>query len=723
MKDRHALLREVFNHKFIKTLIFSFIERDNAQIKAYKYDDVVSLDWMVQNKQWALLRYKMNRLEYIHFDMGKSRELIFGIRDLDLFVKVYNRFKEFFVAFGRGVEYAARANNTRIVKYLVEKMPDNYERALEQCTLNKNLDLVRYIMDKSEKKKILKMPGIITTNLRTAIENKDVVMIKYLSQFNEAKQTEEYKVILLKIATATGSTEIFELVYRLYKAGVSEQWLLPSVPHYDLFVYLVVNFYKYIGEDLFFKLARATVQTRSYKSLLFLKQSNHLTPQIYKFVSNLMAVEAFREQDIDAYNMFANGVPCKMNTLSISSIKDALSNPARVKEFLKMGTSVTSYCFQKASSDPSTWETFMYLWECSKKEKMPLTTFISRKSTSITNRHIFLLEFLIEQDYNLQNEHWFWSVLAHNDENFAFINKFLSVYTISFPSKKDVLVGLSNAARYGAVANFKLIYNHLHQAGFINSNDIIQAYTNAIFYSHYDIVQFLVNSNAPHLNTMLGKCRTVGMAKLLLESGHSFTSYTIRDAVIGANISVLEFLLSALLDIPASASTYPMLEALKVSVQQNRVNHFKLLLAHYNGIKVGELVQEIGEHGNVDILKEFHNKCPSDLRSFASECLSKCIQNGHLFMMKYLISHFNRSLLNALDFESVLHYKYYHILEYFREPLMDYHSNISKLFNQAYLKEKDSIKIDGKFSHFIQKFIYNSQKKNNSPFFKKHMFD
>ncbi|KAN0008535.1 hypothetical protein ACTFIU_009259 [Dictyostelium citrinum] len=97
---------KVFKNKYLFNKILQLIKDENkSKHNRYSYQDIISVEWMIQNKYISLLKSKVKKSEYLFFfkQIGNpsALELIFKHNelnnDLDFLVELFNNYKDYFL--------------------------------------------------------------------------------------------------------------------------------------------------------------------------------------------------------------------------------------------------------------------------------------------------------------------------------------------------------------------------------------------------------------------------------------------------------------------------------------------------------------------------------------------------------------------------------------------------------------------------------------------------
>jgi len=211
----------------------------------------------------------LNNNEYLLIDQ-KGVKQILKIKDLDLFIKCFNRFKYYITNYcSNTVERAADNCNWSVVEYLLQKKMEFHGYKLTEIACQKkNYELAVFCCDALHKSKALQMTSAsgavkkldnvsFLEIIKNAIETKELKYVELVFEhvkdwFSKESVINKEKIIVDSLAT--GGVEIFRLV-RKYFEDSFVPFSLKKVYNrnlvWRLFSVSVANFesYKYVYEN------------------------------------------------------------------------------------------------------------------------------------------------------------------------------------------------------------------------------------------------------------------------------------------------------------------------------------------------------------------------------------------------------------------------------------------------------------------------------------------
>jgi len=690
----NSLYREVFRNKFIKTTIYSFYSQLRAGKFAQKYDDIVRLDWIINNNHWSLLKDKVDRDCFLLL-ANDTKNVIFKIKDHRIFVKLFEQFKHYFiVAYPPVLQAAAKENNLEALKYLVQhgytgKQDECYKYAWE----HKNTEMLVFLLDTFTELDVVKR---ITSNLELAIKHSNEDVIRYLSKL---PRFSEFYLQSLEQICASPDIGMFKLAEQLLgdRIELDEHMLSASISNFELFKYLVDKYPSSITSTMYnTTIAHETVSKKAYNVFLFLNERNLISSVTYQDLRDIIAVEAYKDDNQEMYNTLKTDT-CDLSSIKmLSDVKNFGANLDKVKELRSIGVFATEKCLRAAAVDPKHFAVFHLLWEKMEIDDRSQSLISEFVVTSIKNTNAPLYQYMIpllEETQPLSLVYADWSHLVKNEQNINFFKTLVSTLIVS-RFTKDIDQAFNDASKHGCLEIFKFLFS-------VNTKDPLsgiftQSYKNAVLYEHRGILEFLVNQKIQHDNQILGKARSVETVEYLISKGHTFISSTFKDA-IGADISVLEFLTSTFAAHQVMYKDHAYLLAITDAINQYRFQHFRHLVEISQTQTSKDILLAICKTDNLQLLEYYTSKFP-----FHPESFKQAMSYGNLNLVKHLLTNFKSKItINEPDFRSIVILKHVHIMEFLKDYI-NTKEGILTITPKDLLVYKG---IDQIYNQYLEKFI------------------
>ncbi|KAF2074864.1 hypothetical protein CYY_003819 [Polysphondylium violaceum] len=659
----NSLYREVFGNKFIKTTIYSFFSQLRAGKFSQKYDDIVKIEWIINNNHWGLLKDKVDRECFLLIDVD-TKNAIFKIKDHRIFLKVFALFRDYFVvAYPPVLQVAAKENNLEALKHLAGL---GYSGKQQECFTNawdhKNSDMVIYLLELFNDRDVVKT---LTSNLELAIKNSDEKVIRYLSSLPRFK--EFYSQSLDEIFKS-GHVEMFKLARELLpedRIWVTRKMLIGSVTNFELFKYLVENYRSSLQDDWFDEeVAQVAVDYLADQVILYLKENNHISSETYQDLCNEIALEAYKQDNQEIYNKFKDD-NCDLGNIScVSDVKNFETNLDKVKQLREEGVYGTLDCCKKASMNAKHFPVFHFLWEGldhDDHEQSVISDFIV-SSCRTNNLPLYQYMFpLMEEGTAIDLTYTDWCHMVKDEQHLAFVKQLVT--TLIVPRfNNDMGLALNDASKHGCTETFKFLASKVT----VNpaSGIFTTPYKNAVLYEHKAILEYLVDQKYPHDNQILGKSRSVETAEYLISKGHTFISSTFKDA-IGADISVLQFFTTTFAHQQNLYKDHAYLLAITDTINQSRFQHFRHLVEVSRTTTSKDILLAICKTENLQFLEYYTKKF-----TFHPESFKQAMSYGNLNIVKHLLANYKDQItINSPDFIYIVILKHVHIMEFLREHI------------------------------------------------------
>ncbi|KAF2071607.1 hypothetical protein CYY_007078 [Polysphondylium violaceum] len=635
----NQFFRYIYNNKFIKTRIFSFLKHSDKT--SLKYDDICDLRDIIAHRYWSLLRDKIKRNEYLYLNRN-SCELIFKIKDLDLFIKVFQRFKDYFPTLPPKIQYAALYDNIDVLKYLLNDSQHFIDifKAFQWSFENKNYQMVHYLIDFLEQDKrmvsVLNRFGspLISKVILLSISSKDIETLKRIFNFQAPKGVSDINIDeqeMFKKAYSTGDLQAFKLVHQKYSNNYNSILKTILNPHIRLC----------LGNNIKYRKDTYKKMTLQYDLLEYLLDQNLVRPDVYQDLKNCLVFQAFKLQDMDLYNKLMNQSNTKaicFNELSLSMITGSLSSLDKVKELIGLGVTITTTCITNSISSLNKnkkdgWEIFLYLVENHKMD-YDIRALISM---ACKTANIKVLKFALDQKVEIKPQPWWVGDLKFSDEN----REFFQLLFENFRFESYILFGATEKSiQEGSIENFKTLLSMIQKNN--NQSEFNRLYYRAASQGKIEFLEILIQNRVPHDHIVLCRASSVEIVNLLYHSGlaksNPNVSYNNPEPL---SIEVLQHLAS--LELPDKDDL--MLCLLRNLIENHRIYSFQLLLSHCDFENNIDMVQNIliclATNNNLEMIQIFLDYQLNTTSTNYVPCFNVAMSNNNLELVEFLVDIFS----------------------------------------------------------------------------------
>ncbi|KAF2071841.1 hypothetical protein CYY_006833 [Polysphondylium violaceum] len=694
--------RNILNNKYIFTTIKTFFNN-----KSKRYDEIESVEWMLQNKYFNLLQDKLNINAFL-FLTPNATALIMSIKDLHLFKSCLQRFRGYITKeIPFWASKAASFNNFDIVKYLIEN--ENHKSSLqtiEYAVRYNNKEMVEYLVEKQK----LENNGDFTLTFKTllnSIENKNLDLINFILNnknriitFNDqSPETIKYQknVLLIKCCS---SLEIFKLVLQHYPIIIGREIFQASIINVETFDYLFKNF------DYSSMLELSPYEGVTHLSLLCNECSRKGYTSILHSLDEMGLIQdsyldmiislAIKSNHLEIYQFIRSKYQNQFNTLpfslfnytQLSEIRGILYDLEKVKYYVEtIGIKITVECILGSIVSQSM-DVFYYL--CEKKRPsiqsdgfylngQDINGFLVKKALAYQN--LPMLEYL--------HSHGLLSILMDYDScvglgslksHFEII-KFL--FKISLPGFSQYMKLLETSAFGGTDEIFIFVYESLLQKTELTKPNISKLATIIGKKGHLTLLQYFLNQNptVKPKNLINRICTSTNerleIIKYLYEScSYGFTHKALINACNSNHYETFQYLLSHCdLDtlekgeIEFKFSTDMALMACKHALQNQYFKIAKLLIDSFS-FEFSNIYQSLVKTGHLQILNYYIDKSKNQSLSplpnnYEDQIFLTAIEEGHL----EIAQHFYPTATDQIEipylvFKNIVTRRFIHILEF-----------------------------------------------------------
>ncbi|KAF2077495.1 hypothetical protein CYY_001194 [Polysphondylium violaceum] len=692
MNTIQLLFNSVYHNKYIRDKIFKSIQ-DN-RLGGKRYEDVVSLDWVIENKQWGILKDKLDRGEYLLIDM-QSMNSIAKIPDTKLFIQTFDRFRRYFTqSFPTHLLHVAtKYNNRGVFEYLVKEGYRGYPVLIFDSLWGKKLigvDFVKYLLD-LYKDTCYSEAKLLSLNIRGAIQANNLEILQYIiDQFNIVHKNKRLirnsvilndQLVYFDLACLVGNLEILKLVQLYFSTPAleknpSKKWFELAFKHTEMFKYLLDRYRDRVQREWMVAIGGAMVSKRAYQSFLMIKEYDLIEQVHGDHFQQLIALEAFKQGEMGWYETFKND-SCKISQLDISDVKDAFNGGIeRVESLYKMGIKIGQYCIidsakATARQQRESIEIVDFLWNHYQLD--PFVFFDNLLHVCVEIKSIKLLELLIQkkslnQKMNSQEHTIFWDGLLAHRRNQNFTKVLLHSFTLSI---ECVMEGMKESIKNENIEIFKLVYTNNRR---IVNIDRLFPYAAA---HSLEILEFMIQQHPYHKNDVLCRSKSIEIVDLLLNNGYKVSQEMFNSQCTTSNVDVIVYLLQQLQQQgPVKIHHSFLIDA----ITQHHLSLFSILLDHTQ-LKHPKILETIGKTGNLLMLQIYFKRFGST--GYYSGCYDHAMTYGNLDIVCFLMEHIDtswQSLPHQLTLRQVFHSKATWILEYYRNEILKPNSLFSSLF-------------------------------------------
>ncbi|KAF2074975.1 hypothetical protein CYY_003714 [Polysphondylium violaceum] len=737
------VVRKVFNDKFLNNKIFSFIK---VQSHSKKYEQLVHVDWMINNDHIQLLKYKIIKNHYLILSPECVR-FLFRIQDIDLFKLCFQRFKDYLPNenYPPILNYAAQYNNLEIIRYLLDQIPNsNYSfdhTALEFSCKHSNLEMFDYLLEKSTKStkstKSIATIEITIECLSNSLKSKNINIVEYIFQkFDNQQQQQQHqqtinqRIILTFLEISCNNIDIFKFIINRYSVSKFDKYIYSqSIGNIEVFKFLFEKYKKdWYGRIDVDSLCLAA-GVKNYIQVVEYMLANNMVSElgIKVTISHILS-----NGHIESFKRLNRSHDFKQYQLCLSMIPHSTVNIDTMKWYLAIGVEISKNCI--IQSCYNSFPIFQFIWKhlvtldhIDNSKRDPRLIFNNSKNNFIdftfdiidaclNSNNLLVLEFIFE-NYNIQLQD---NELDRLDWNS--IGKLKSLNLIKFLCNRfeiasshlyQILKSSTSELNSNMSLLFDFIFNQIESRKLNNNNNSTEIESNSkIIESIFDSA--ISNNNLNMLKYMIGKDFKPLLNRYLLDSA---LSYGFKDIIILLKDEGYSFNLGALKDL----YKFGYLDLIKyfdkdqlhlnicfliTSIRHSNLDCFKYYIDKYQtqddndqsiqtDIMNQKVFIEIGNSGNLEILSYFIESFRSkydDLIDYEL-LLSSFLYKGFIECIKYILSIKEIPLSESLISRAYFN-RHAHVLLQLKDKIQpDIMTNLIPInTNQAY-------------NQFIQKFI------------------
>ncbi|KAF2070120.1 hypothetical protein CYY_008560 [Polysphondylium violaceum] len=600
------LYRKVFYNSVIYNHIFQYI-RDFA------LQDIKNIDWVIQNNRWKILEYIIDNNYYLQI---KDLDLLIGIVDkvdLSLFKKVFNRFKDRFVA-GFSDILCHCVNNPEATLFLLELGFKHSGKCMIRAWESKNYEKVKYFLNTLGDKHI-------DSNINEALKvgNTEILQI-CLRYYKELYGDQTINIGDLygptnikqyfNKACESGSVENFKLLRKTFpNEPFASNWFRLTTKNQDLLIYFfenylnrIRNFKEYELDSIFRDYVRCAYENlrliEKVTSLGFFFSSLDLLN-----ISTSIGVGAFYNQDMVTFNKYQpNPHRILFSSIAISKVQDGFSSVERVMELKEKGCVFSKLCFSKAVAGDRV-DIF---------EKFATDSLINDIEPSILllYRCKNILAALIKRGVKLRGYGAF-EASWNFEDHFDFLKE---LWTFNPPT----IIPLTSFLMISIQQNSTKVFRYLYETFLKEKSETIDRlnltlYNHALNQPNSDIIECMVQMKIEKSFLItLGFASSTKQVQILFPKPFTPTN---TDILVNSyknslpNLDVFEFILSKRF---INVSNEVIGKSILVAINADQVAHFIFLLDNYSVFfEHWDIEIPVLKSGNLEIFKYYITKYPS----------------------------------------------------------------------------------------------------------------
>ncbi|EGG18033.1 hypothetical protein DFA_06700 [Cavenderia fasciculata] len=124
LQPQHQSINNVLHNNYYLKLILNRVKENNDQLHGlrslrYKYKFITSVEWMVYNKYFELLKVKVERGERLTVSQNGMRLLFLKVEDHEMIKKMLQQYKEEFINKPKAIEFACLSGSLELVQQLI----------------------------------------------------------------------------------------------------------------------------------------------------------------------------------------------------------------------------------------------------------------------------------------------------------------------------------------------------------------------------------------------------------------------------------------------------------------------------------------------------------------------------------------------------------------------------------------------------------------------------
>ncbi|KAF2074694.1 hypothetical protein CYY_004008 [Polysphondylium violaceum] len=628
-------LIEIIKNKYLAGIVFGYLNVNSAGW--LKYYDCVSLEWMIKQQYYGLIKYRLERNDYLLVD-GKTIYFIFRITDIEVFKLVYHRYQYYFTSLSSLIpiiKVAIEYKNIQSIEYFFQQQQPfiDFPQAFQLAFQANSHKLVNLLIGRSAFSSTLEEKDVILL-ISEAIKtgNKEIVGEFLNSPFSPTTLSDKVKESFYILAYDSGDIELFKFVYQRYNSANGQQQQLG-------------NLGKHIQKSIDGQKLLLQRNLRfSFELLMYCKeQLKVIDPKTFDGFRDTLALVAFKQQDMDLFMRFKKP-NTSLSLLVLYGIKDAFSSLENVKKLVQLGVNISVTCIATAAESDETWDIFVYLFDLYKRKEALISGLLS---VSCQKSNIKLLNFILpyKSSITLQSSWIIGRVAKANNL------EFLKFYLQHFPVQSGyILLGeIISSVEYCSLDVFSHLFSLLPSHHTSHPVSTTPFYIETLRCNKNDILEFLISKKVPYNTNIIDKANSKQSIELLLEAGHSFAQLT------EPTFAALEYFIEHILP-TSNRHNFSLEPFILLTIQHHKIEYFKLLLDYFIEVSEGSIEEQLGRIGNIEMLQYFYDNYTAD-NIYSHKCFKSAMGNNNLDVIKFLVDRLGAQYFKPILYENKVSFK------------------------------------------------------------------
>ncbi|KAF2075307.1 hypothetical protein CYY_003384 [Polysphondylium violaceum] len=544
------LFFRVYRNKYIRLIIFDRLS------KGYGYDDLVFVDWMVQNKYYALLKEKLENNDYLTFTPG-GRQNIVAIPDHALFLQCFERFEQYFRANSPScppiATAAVQCNQLENLKYLVGAGHQifNDGKHLTHAIVHGNMEMFYYLQT-------IGVQDFGKETLFQAIQKKNVEATAFMLGKVKNSLHNNDQVFVIKQCIESGDVGIFKVCeqhfdkhYINHIVDAFNVEVYESVcKSYDLFVYLFENYnhhkFNLLSIGYLTQFMLCTLPYNRFDVVNFLYFNRCLPENV--FTPPNPTKEMNKKKCLEFLSAYQPNNDYWLPSLDI--IKDVFANQKKVEYFHEIGFQITHNCLLKCLDNFSV-QTFMYLWTNGKFRLVKDKIYQGNKIYSselmikcLEKNNRWVPNFLMQHGSCPLPQYWY-KYFNFIDGNFAFLLLMMKISPFTFKNVDFYIYGIKKSIVLGSLKLFRFLFTSLSIFGSDTKTKVISSCLSTITENGSMYIIDYILQQGDKTDTAIGEnaatCN-LEIVKTLFENGYIFTFKAFEIALERGSFATVEYL-------------------------------------------------------------------------------------------------------------------------------------------------------------------------------------
>ncbi|KAF2074096.1 hypothetical protein CYY_004581 [Polysphondylium violaceum] len=603
------LFKLIFQSNWIKYNIFKHLK-----VKGSKKYNEITLEWILMNRQYSLLRDMIARDHFLLFTPLTCLKLLFSIKDLELFKICFDRYQEYYpIEYPPILDFVCHYDNQLIFNHVKQMSYKSTTISIQECVFNENLNLLKQLD--------IQLDQINIYIIILAIESKNLEILTFLFDKIDFNQLPRQDCLtILKEAIKSGNLEIFKLLFSC-KLNGDESLLFDVLFEKYLNNYQVFKYLYEIHNQL----------VLDHIKSIFYYSSIHGCLDIIKFIINNQSLgividkPAIKKsiQDCFVYNhldlvCFLKDLYLKNNNDNGNDNNNHNNNLLNDIDILSIITDITLEKIKFIHKEIGIpiegnnlikagklrLEVFIYIWENVNQDQRieyekPMIF------ESLCNPRV--LNYLVKEiDFNSRKNivpiSWLQQV-CYSDKNLPFIDTVLRNREQSSSDNRNLILCIKSTIIQGKFKIFSRFYQELEAIG-ADEKDFSKIISLQDISLNLEILDFLQDKGIKQFDYTLNnacKFHNLHVIKDLVEKGFPFSWWSFYYAANRGDLQLLDYL------IKEKQKSNPNLviqdDVLFIAISSNKIDIVKYLLENHSFYPSQQILLALGQVLNLDILK------------------------------------------------------------------------------------------------------------------------